>query len=138
MKNNILLEVGVKAFIEKDGKYLFLKRSKLYPDDMALKWDIPGGRINPGERLEKALAREIKEETDLTFVSIEKILAVQDIIRVEGKHTVRITFSAKCNGAVKINPAEHTDFRFLTLKEIKKLKHDTYITSVIEILEKNS
>ena len=132
----IQLEVGVKAFIQKDEEYLFLKRAKSYPGDMALKWDIPGGRINPGEPFEKGLAREIKEETGLTFISIDKILAVQDIIRVKDKHTVRITFLAKCKGIVKINPAEHTDFRWLTLDEIKKMQHDTYLSPVIKILEK--
>jgi len=133
--SSIILEVGVKAFIKRDdGKYLVLQRSTSYPDDRGKKrWDIPGGRINPGEELEKALRREIKEETSLTLEEIEKILAAQDILRNNGRHTVRITFLAKCSGEVKINPREHKEFQWITLEELKNLEHDTYLTPVLRI-----
>ncbi len=63
-KNTIHLEIGVKAFIQNsEEKYLLLKRSNPYPGEDFCRWDIPGGRINAGEKLEEALAREIKEET---------------------------------------------------------------------------
>ncbi len=114
-----------------------MQRSKSYPDDNGLfRWDIPGGRIVPGEELEKALAREVMEETGLQLEKIEKILAAQDILRVNGRHTVRITFFATAKGKVKIDPKEHRDFRWLTLEEIKNLEHDIYLSPVLDQLEK--
>lgn len=61
-----ILEVGVKVLLySTPGKYLFLKRAKPYYNNSIRKWDIPGGRIIPGEILLKGLQREVKEETGL-------------------------------------------------------------------------
>ena len=64
MKNDALLYVGQKAFIEKDGKILVLH------DYLGL--DFPGGKIQEGEAKERqmgslllSLKREVKEETNL-------------------------------------------------------------------------
>ncbi len=64
------LQVGVKALLKnKNGKYLLLRRNpKKYPD-VGPKWDIVGGRINPGSLLLENLKREIKEEVGLDYVS---------------------------------------------------------------------
>ncbi len=131
--DNILLEVGVKVFLKNKNKYLFLKRAKPYPNQTICKWDIPGGRINPGEEVLKALAREVKEETGLILKGIDKILSIQDIKRVAGKHTVRITFLVNINGTkVKLDPAEHQNYQWLIIPEFKKLKYDRYLSPVIK------
>jgi 8-oxo-dGTP diphosphatase len=134
-KEEILLEVGVKAFVYKNpGKYLVLARMDPYPGETMPGWDIPGGRIIPGEAVEKALAREIKEETGLRLEKIHKVLTVQDILRVKGRHIVRITFLARCSGKVKINKREHVNYKWLTADEIKNLYHDLYLKPVLKIL----
>lgn len=131
-----ILEVGVKAFIKNaQGKYLILKRAKPYPGQKICKWDIPGGRINPGEEVNKALKREIKEETGLILSTVNKILAVQDILRVNGRHTVRITYEATCReGNVMVNKNEHTSFRWADLNEIAGLRYDSFLSPVISLL----
>ena len=135
MKNNIFLEVGVKAFVyTKKGTYLILHRVAPYINESVTRWDIPGGRIKPGEPTKTALRREIKEETGMDLVAIDKILAVQDIMRDTNKHTVRITFLAKCRGNVRINLKEHKEFNWIDLAEFKNLKHDKYLTPVIKLL----
>ena len=49
------LQVGVKAVIEDaDGRILLLKRAEPFHGEDVTKWDIPGGRIDPGEELAKA------------------------------------------------------------------------------------
>ena len=132
MKSKILLEVGVKAFIKNGSKFLILKRSKPYPGDTIHKWDIPGGRIIPGEDVKKALKREIKEETGLRLKDVKKILAVTDIKR-DGKHTVRVTFKADVYpGKIKLDPSEHSDYRWGSIEELKKLRHDVYLTPVLK------
>lgn len=50
--------VAVHALIGHNGKYLATRRSSLN-DYMPLKWDIPGGYVEPGETMEQALVREL-------------------------------------------------------------------------------
>lgn len=135
-KQQILLEVGVKAFLyERPGEFLFLKRAFPYHEKEYCKWDIPGGRIKPGEKVEKALKREIMEETGLVLEKIEKILAVQDILKGKERHIVRITYLAKCKkGKVKIDLREHSDYMWKNLEDLKKYKMDSFLSPVIKQL----
>ncbi len=58
--------VATKAFIIYRGKVLILRESSKYEDGSnVLKFDVPGGRLQPGQRFDKSLLREIKEETGL-------------------------------------------------------------------------
>jgi nucleoside triphosphatase len=54
----ILVTVG--GLIEYNNKYLFILTNKWNGS-----WSIPGGKVEEGETLTKALQREIKEETNL-------------------------------------------------------------------------
>jgi len=52
------LRLGVKcAVIDSDGRILLSKRA-----DLGV-WNLPGGRLDPGERFDQAAAREVLEET---------------------------------------------------------------------------
>jgi 8-oxo-dGTP diphosphatase len=53
----------VAAIIERDGRILVGQRqaSQSHP----LKWEFPGGKVEPGETPEQALARELEEELDI-------------------------------------------------------------------------
>jgi len=50
----------VAALIEKDGRYLAGRRRKT--DTHPLKWEFPGGKVEPGETPKEALERELREE----------------------------------------------------------------------------
>lgn len=61
------LFIALKAFIEHEGKILILREAGEYADGTnAGKFDVPGGRLKPGEKFEDALRREVEEETGLT------------------------------------------------------------------------
>ncbi len=128
------LQVGVKAFIKNSkGQYLLLKRCSPYSGETECRWDIPGGRINPGEPLDEALAREIKEETNLVMKDPPEILYAQDILRVEGKHVVRLTFEVSAKGEVLLSD-EHTEYKWMSKFQMRKTFHDLYLTPVINLL----
>jgi len=52
--------VVVAAVIESHGRILACQRRK--NDAFGLKWEFPGGKVQPGEQPVQALARELKEE----------------------------------------------------------------------------
>lgn len=122
MENNIILQVGVKALLRnKEGKFLLLHRSlEKYPEVTKNRWDIVGGRIDPGSDLMTNLDREIMEETGQKMTSPAKLIAAQDILRVKGKHIVRLTYIADIEGEITIDPEEHDDYRWFSLDEIRE------------------
>ncbi|MDD5750452.1 MAG: NUDIX hydrolase [Candidatus Pacebacteria bacterium] len=119
------LQVGVKILLRnKAGKCLLVRRSlDKYPDASG-SWDIAGGRIEPGTALIDNLKREVKEETSLDLDSTEEIrlIGAQDILRVPGKHVVRLTYTGlAAEGEVELDKEENIEFRWLSIDEIKEM-----------------
>lgn len=56
------------VYIEKDGKYLVLHRTKKDHDENHDKWIGVGGKFEPGESPHECALREVKEETHLTMI----------------------------------------------------------------------
>lgn len=52
--------VAACALVDADGRVLIAQRPEGKP--MAGLWEFPGGKVDPGERTEDALIRELKEE----------------------------------------------------------------------------
>lgn len=134
--SEVQLAVGVKVFIQNNqGEYLMLKRSQPYEGDSECKWDIPGGRLIPGEEQLVAARREVLEETKLNLLSLNRIVGVQDILRVPGKHTVRITYVGSVeDGEIVLDPKEHTEYKWLSLANAKKTFHDIFLDPVFDAL----
>lgn len=56
-----------KAFIVNDGKLLLVKKSAddpFHPNE----WEVPGGRMEFGEKLDEHIKREVKEEVGLDII----------------------------------------------------------------------
>lgn len=66
---------AVVGIIKKEDKYLIQKRppSGLFAD----LWEFPGGKRNPGESLEEALRRELKEELGVVVNSMKLLTQVK-------------------------------------------------------------
>lgn len=112
--------VAAHALIEKDGKYLVLKRSS-DNNYMPGKWDTPGGTIHYGEAIDTALKREIYEETSLTCEQKE-VLFVYSFMSGPSRHQFQIVY--RClylKGEINLVAGDHNDYRWLTLEELKKL-----------------
>ena len=118
------LQVGVKALLRNlEGKFLLLERNmEKYPDVAHnQRWDIVGGRIEPGTLLLENLERELFEETGLKLHGKPKVVAAQDILTTGGRHIVRITYvSETLGGEVKLDE-DHQDYKWLTIEEIRGL-----------------
>jgi 8-oxo-dGTP diphosphatase len=69
----------VAALIVRNGKILICQRSKTQP--MALKWEFPGGKIEPGEQPPEALKRELMEELGIDAEIGPKVADVHHVYR---------------------------------------------------------
>jgi 8-oxo-dGTP diphosphatase len=132
MNKDFTLQVGVKALIRNnDGKFLFIQRNRsLYPDTLP-GWDIPGGRIDPSEPLETALAREVTEEIGLTIASHPHIIYAQDIFPSAGRHIVRLTYLAQASGTIILG-AEHSDYAWFSRETALLEELDPFVREVLE------
>lgn len=128
------LQVGVKILLKnKDGKYLTMLRSAVKYPNAGAKWEIPGGRINPGSSLIDNLRREVMEETGLEITGEQRFIAAQDILK-ENRHIVRLTYTGEAHGEVKLSD-EHTDYKWLSLEEISQIEElDSYLKELLKML----
>ena len=131
------LQVGVKALLKNsEGKYLLIRRSSEKYPEVGAKWDIIGGRIDPGTTLLENLKREIKEEVNLDLKALPWLVAAQDILKVAGRHVVRLTYMGSIEGEPKITDTDHSEWKWFTLKEIKNLSAEELDSFFKELLDK--
>ncbi len=65
----------VGAMIERDGRYLITQRPA--KASLPLLWEFPGGRVEPGESDQAALARELREEMAIEVVVGDRCVHVE-------------------------------------------------------------
>jgi 8-oxo-dGTP diphosphatase len=123
--------IAAHALIERDGKYLVTLRSR-ENDYMPLKWDLPGGIVQPGETLEEALYREVVEETKL-LINIHHVLHIysnrnQLPIRQDFQAVYLCSF---LSGNIELNPAEHEQYQWLDYPNISKLDTISFLSDLL-------
>lgn len=108
--------IAVKSLIIQGDKILILKRKKDNPH-AAGEWDIPGGRLDPGENPFNGLKREVSEETSLD-VEIINPVDIQHFIRDDGQSITMIIFKCipKSIGSLEISE-EHDEHRWVRVEE---------------------
>ena len=87
---------------DEQGKVLLLRRQKgTYG---AGGWCLPGGKLDYGQTVEEAVAKELAEETSLECVS-SQFLFYQDSLPFEpgGMHCINLYFECRVRGAVALN-----------------------------------
>ena len=78
----------VAAIIERRGRILICRRKP--EQSHPLKWEFPGGKVEPGETPEQALARELQEELDITGARGGEIMRYQ--YTYPGKDAILLIF----------------------------------------------
>ena len=119
----------MRGLLKKDNKILLLRRtpeSKTNPHC----WELPGGKVDPGEFFDEALVREWLEETNLEIKIGELIGSVQEDF--SHKRTVVIIMEVKdVTGDIKISD-EHVDWMWVTLDELKELDLSGSLKSLLK------
>ena len=104
--------VSVGAFIVNDkGEILLMKRSQNAKNEKG-KWEAPGGAVEFGETLEKAIRREMKEELGIEIDILKQWGAKDHIIPDDKQHWVPTTFLVHVVHGYEpknIEPAKHDE-----------------------------
>jgi 8-oxo-dGTP pyrophosphatase MutT (NUDIX family) len=132
-ENNLLHEVDITAIVIKNGKYLITRRS-LNKKRLPGKWTVPGGHLekidytdlpNDIENgwynvLERALKREVKEETGINIKNIEYVTSLV-VVYGDGNPTLIISCLADyVSGKIVLQEGETDKHAWVSLKEAKK------------------
>jgi 8-oxo-dGTP diphosphatase len=111
--------LGVGALIVRNGKVLMLLRTDACRNNQGM-WTIPGGMVEPFERLEDAVKREVKEETGLTVTSPE-FMTVSDRT-FDDEHWVSILYRCDTEGEpVNMEPDKHREIAWHDLNVLPEL-----------------
>ena len=107
----------VACYIQHDGTFLLLQRQPHKSNGN--QWGLPAGKIDPGERREEAMQREIREETSLE-ISIEDLHYNHSFFVRNAGHDIHYhEFYATTDTLPKVllSPNEHQQFAWVTPKE---------------------
>ena len=115
--------VGAGALIHKTGRVLLLRRR--WPPNQGY-WAFPGGLVEPGESVQDAVLREVKEETGLE-IRLESLLDVITDIHLDelGRvkyHYVIVDYTATPLGPRVTLNDESSSYGWFTPDEIKRIK----------------
>ena len=129
------------TLIEKDGKYLLIKRSKIkrgLPNVYPSYWDIQGGSVEENELPREAALREAIEEVNQKL-RINKIIH-EDSQFDASKDTVftRLVYAGEIleERDFILDPEEHTDFKWIS--SLKDIESNLVVPYLLEILADKS
>lgn len=106
--------VVVGAALFDGGRLLAARRSA--PADLAGRWELPGGKVEPGERPEDALVRELREELGVDAEPVERVPGEWPL---RAPYVLRVWTARLCPGSAAPRPLEdHDELRWLTPAEI--------------------
>ena len=112
------------GLVEKDGEFLFIERFGL--------WDLPKGKIEPGETPEIAAIREVEEECGITGLElIDLICETFHTYEMKGRNCLKRTFwyRMRYEGNEILKPQGEegiTDVQWIDREETDKVLSNTY------------
>jgi len=80
-------------------------------------WCLPGGHIDDYEPVEKAVVREVKEETNLDFAPETFVGWFEEIFPEHNFHAVALVFAGTGSGVLQEQPDEVSDMAWFTIDE---------------------
>jgi 8-oxo-dGTP diphosphatase len=110
-----IVQLVVGAVVRDEDKVLLLRRPA--DDFMGGIYELPSGKVDPGEDLHTALIREVKEETGLDIADVTAYLGHFDYCSASGKPSRQFTFAVEVTTAAPVELTEHDQHRWHPLAE---------------------
>ncbi|AVH56733.1 MULTISPECIES: (deoxy)nucleoside triphosphate pyrophosphohydrolase [Streptomyces] len=115
--------VVVGAALLSGGRLLAARRSA--PPELAGRWELPGGKVEPGETPEHALVRELREELGVEAEPVERVPGEWPLT---APYVLRVWIARLLPGSGEPKPLEdHDELRWLAPDEVEDvawLDHD--------------
>ncbi|ETT86756.1 NUDIX hydrolase [Viridibacillus sp. FSL R5-0477] len=110
--------ISVSALIRNERNEVLLLRTHWRSDT----WEMPGGNVEVGEPLDRAVYREFLEETGIEI----RPVGITGVYFNATKHVLSVVFKAEyVSGEIKIQPEEIKEAKYIQLNESNI---DQYIT----------
>ena len=96
-EERILVAVGA-VVLDEQGRVLLVKHREEKGGFWKGRWICPGGKLEPGERIEDGMKREVLEETGLDVELVRPLVPFDRIVRSEGRvelHVIYIDYVAR-------------------------------------------
>lgn len=116
----------VDGVILSNDKILLLKRNNTPAKN---EWWLPGGRVLKNEKLDIAILRKVKEETNLDVDIIEQLGISETIF--ESKHTVNVCYLLKTSSLDVTLDSDHSEYNWFSLDNLPKIDF-----RILEIIKK--
>ncbi|OON81344.1 (deoxy)nucleoside triphosphate pyrophosphohydrolase [Streptomyces tsukubensis] len=98
-----------------DGEHLLAAR-RTAPPELAGRWELPGGKVEPGEAPERAVVRELREELG---VEVEPLERVPGVWPLKPGYVLQVWIARLCQNQPAPRPLEdHDELRWLTVSDI--------------------
>ncbi|MGC1783861.1 MAG: NUDIX hydrolase [Acidobacteriaceae bacterium] len=117
--------VGVGAIVIEGGNVLLVRRAR---EPFLGQWSLPGGAVELGETLERAVVREVEEETGLAVAPVSVLKALDRIERdTSGRvrfHYVLVDFLCKPTETAEepLAASDASDAQWVPIVELRKSK----------------
>jgi 8-oxo-dGTP diphosphatase len=124
-------QLAVSAVIFREGKVLLVRRARSPGKGF---YSLPGGRVEYGESLHTALAREVDEETGLK-IEILALAGWREVLpgdSATGGHYVIMSFAARWVDREPVLNDEHDEYKWLQPGHFGDLKLTGGLLEVVE------
>lgn len=108
-------QLVVGAVVQHNGKVLLLQRPG--GDFMGGIFELPSGKVEPGETLDTALTREVKEETGLDVAAMRHYIGSFDYASGSGKKSRQLNFAVEVAAPEPVELQEHDGYNWVPLTD---------------------
>jgi 8-oxo-dGTP diphosphatase len=116
----------------REGRVLLVRRGK---EPLRGRWVIPGGRLELGETLEAAVAREIEEETGIRVAPVEVVDVFDRIDFEEGRlrfHYVIVDYVCRYLGGSAVAASDAADVAWVARQDLARYDLPPKALEVVE------
>ena len=117
------------AVVVRKSSVLLLRRK--HGDFLGGLYELPSGLVEPGETLEEALNREVKEEAGLQVTKVEGYLGFFNYVSGGGRTTRQFNFLVSVGEFPYISLTEHDAFIWAQTSDLDRLRISEAVRNVL-------